>query len=49
MWQLLRAATSASSGSTAVGSDSGVGTRADGADEPRTTAPPSKRQSWARE
>lgn len=48
MWQLLRAATSASSGSTAAGSDIGSGTL-DGAEDPRTVAPPSKRQSWARE
>ncbi len=48
MWHEESAATSASSGSTAVGSDSGTRTD-DGALEPFTTAPPSKRHSWARE
>ncbi|MNN79796.1 hypothetical protein D3C81_1964700 [compost metagenome] len=37
----------ASSGSTPAGSDIGTGTPA-GDEEPGTTAPPSKRQTWAR-
>ncbi|MNF18036.1 hypothetical protein D3C80_2218990 [compost metagenome] len=48
MWQLDRAATKASSGSTAASSDRGGGIMGEGADDPRTTAPPSKRQSWPR-
>src|SRR5690606_30648725 len=40
--------TMASSGSTAEASDIGRGTFS-GADDPGTTAPPSKRQTWARE
>src|SRR5262245_40311469 len=48
MWHDESAATSASSGSTAVGSD--IGTRTDaGALDAFTTAPPSKRHSCARE
>ena len=45
---LMVAATRASSGSTPAGSDIGTGTL-DGADDAGTTAPPSKRQSCARE
>ena len=37
----------ASSGSTPAGSDIGTGTL-EGADDPGTTAPPSKLQEWAR-
>ena len=47
MWQLDREAIIASSGSTAEASDIGRGTL-DGADDPGTTAPPSKVQVWAR-
>ena len=47
MWQLETAATKASSGSTAAGSDQGSFTEC-GELEPGTTAPPSKRHWWAR-
>ena len=47
MWQLEVAATSASSGSTPAGSDSGTGTDS-GDDEAGTRAPPSNTHSCAR-
>src|SRR6266536_6344722 len=47
MWQLAIAATSASSGSTARGSDSGTRTMC-GEDDAWITAPPSNVQVWAR-
>ncbi len=47
MWQLEMAATSASSGSTAAGSEYGSGTES-GELDPGTTAPPSNVQVWAR-
>jgi hypothetical protein len=42
MWQLAMAATNASSGSTAEGSDCGTGTTC-GEDEPAISTPPSNR------
>jgi hypothetical protein len=47
MWQLDAAATRASSGSTAAGSDIGTGTD-NGDDDAGTVSPPSKRHSCAR-
>src|SRR5690349_8762871 len=47
MWHDESAATNASSGSTPAGSDIGSFTTL-GAGDPRTTAPPSNSQRWAR-
>ena len=47
MWQLEMAATSASSGSTADGSEQGTGTES-GDDDPGTSAPPSNRHTCRR-
>jgi hypothetical protein len=47
MWQLDSAATNASSGSTAEGSENGARTTS-GELDPGTSVPPSKRQRWRR-
>src|SRR5262249_41873014 len=48
MWQLASAATNASSGSTAAGTDIGTGTTC-GEEEAGTSTPPSNSQRWPRE